>query len=70
MNENEISKEKNVQKKFQPYQVLLRKRTKDVKSQTGPWPNFGGPFYTDIKDKGKVSLIISGSIPLISIDFL
>ena len=70
MNENEISKEKNVQKKFQPYQVLVRKRTKDVKSQTGPWPNFGGPFYTDIKHKGKVSLIISGSITLMSIIFL
>lgn len=70
MNKNEILKEKNDQKKFLPYQVLLRKRTKDVKSQTGPWPNFSGPFYTDIKDKGKVSVTIQRSITLISIDLL
>lgn len=70
MNKNEIFKEKNVQKTFQPYQVLLRKRTKDAKTQTGPWPNFAGPFFVDINHQGKVSLIFSGSITLISIDFL
>ena len=59
MNKNENFKEKTRQTKFQPYQVLARKRTKDVKSQTGPWPNFSGPFYTDIKDQGKVSVFMT-----------
>ena len=58
MNKNEILKEKTLQTKFQTYRVLTRKRTKDVKTQTGPWPNFSGPFYTDIKDAGKVSILM------------
>lgn len=44
--------------KFQPYFVSMKKRTKDKKSQTGPWIDFDGPYFTEVKHQGKVSVFI------------
>ena len=49
LNKNENLKVKTRQLKFQPYQIPMKKRTKDQKSQTGAW-------LTDINHQGKVSL--------------
>ena len=54
------------QLKFHPYQVLTKKRTKDKKCQTGPWLPFDGPYFTDVRHTGKVSVFLDNRWYLLS----